>query len=141
MTYLQCMPDPTLVTKEDCERIHEIIGRLSFKENIKIDTVPSNFKQYSAPENHRKYLFYMRPERNDGFELSQPEREMILKVCENEYEKQLTENCIYTYGYNGTQEVKTFYRSGKSRMEKRYEAWLKRVEQARKRRLEKRLFR
>ncbi len=139
MTYLQCMPDPTLVTKEDCERIHEIIGRLSSNENIKIDTVPSNFKQYSAPENHRKYLFYMRPERNDGFELSQPEREMILKVCENEYEKQLMENCIYTYGYNGAQEVRTFYRSGKSRMEKRYEAWLKRVEQARKRRLEKRL--
>ncbi|MCI8660927.1 MAG: hypothetical protein HFG54_11910 [Lachnospiraceae bacterium] len=137
MTYLQCLPDPAIVTKEDCEKIHEIIGRLSLNRNIKIDAVPSNFKQYSAPENHRKYLFNMRPERNDGFELSQPEREMILNICENEYEKQLMENYIYTYGYNGTQEVRTFYRSGKSRMEKRYEAWLRRVEQARKRRLEK----
>lgn len=139
MTYLQCLPDPAIVSKEDCEKIHEIIGRLSLNGKIKIDAVPSNFKQYSAPENHRKYLFYMRPERNDGFELSQPEREMILNVCGNEHEKQLMENCIYTYGHNGIQEVRTFYRSGKSSMEKRYEAWFRRVEQARKRRLEKRL--
>ena len=139
MTYLQCLPDPAIVTKEDCEKIHEIIGRLSLNGKIKIDAVPSNFKQYSAPENHRKYFFYMRPERNDGFELSQPEREMILNVCGNEHEKQLMENCIYTYRHNGIQEVRTFYRSGKSSMEKRYEAWLRRVEQARKRRLEKRL--
>ena len=115
MTYLQCLPDPAIVSKEDCEKIHEIIGRLSLNGKIKIDAVPSNFKQYSAPENHRKYFFYMRPERNDGFELS------------------------YTYGHNGIQEVRTFYRSGKSSMEKRYEAWLRRVEKARKRRLEKRL--
>ena len=60
MTYLQCLPDPAIVSKEDCEKI---IGRLSLNGNIKIDAVPSNFKQYSAPENHRKYLFYMRPER------------------------------------------------------------------------------
>lgn len=110
MTYLQCLPDPAIVSKEDCEKIHEIIGRLSLNGNIKIDAVPSNFKQYSAPENHRKYFFYMRPERNDGFELSQPEREMILNVCGNEHEKQLMENCIYTYGHNGIQEVRTFYR-------------------------------
>lgn len=63
MTYLQCLPDPAIVVKEDCEKIHEIIERLSSKGNIKIDAVPSDFKQYSAPENHRKYLFYMRPER------------------------------------------------------------------------------
>ena len=63
MTYLQCLPDPAIVTKEDCEKIHEIIGRLSLNGKIKIDAVPSNFKQYSAPENHRKYFFYMRPER------------------------------------------------------------------------------
>ena len=67
MTYLQCLPDPAIVSKEDCEKIHEIIGRLSLNGKIKIDAVPSNFKQYSAPENHRKYFFYMRnPDVNRG---------------------------------------------------------------------------
>lgn len=81
MTYLQYLPDPAIVAKEDCEKIHEIIERLASKGNIKIDAVPSGFKQYSAPENHRKYLFYMRPEREDwktaetgGRESEQPGR-------------------------------------------------------------------
>ena len=35
MTYLQCLPDPAIVSKEDCEKIHEIIGRLSLNGKIK----------------------------------------------------------------------------------------------------------
>lgn len=140
MTYLQCLPDPTLVTEEDCEKIHKIMKRLISNGNVKIDIIHTEFKQYNAPENHRKYIFYMKPEGSeDCFDLSQPEREMILNVCEDEYEKQLMENCLYTYGCNGTQEIRTFYRSGKSRREKLYEAWLRRVEQARKKRLERQL--
>lgn len=57
MTYLQRLPDPTLVIEADCEKIHEIMKRLIFNRNVKIDIIHTDFKQYSTPKNHQKYPF------------------------------------------------------------------------------------
>lgn len=137
MHYLSCLPDPRLVSTEDCEKINTVMQRLSERYSVKVESVPACFKIYPTPENCRKHIIYTNQLGNEHG-ISERHRTMILNCCMNEYEKQLMENCLYSHGENGRQTLSNFYYVSISAEEK----WVKneaiRKAAREKKRLEKR---
>lgn len=108
MRHLLCLPDPRLVSEKDCDSINAIMKRLKNKGIVEIESEPVFFKLNPAPENCRKYRIYMDSKECGNSELTRCEQELLLGECENEYEKNLIENCFYAYCENGVQLLKEF---------------------------------
>lgn len=59
MGYILCIPDIETATYEDCERINQVMKRLQKRNIIQMESEPTYFKNYNAPDNCRKYRFYL----------------------------------------------------------------------------------
>ena len=62
MAYLSCLPDPQIMTGEDCRHINAVMERLSAAYHIKVEAEPAYFKIYKTPENCRKYIEFIEKE-------------------------------------------------------------------------------
>ena len=94
MNYMICIPSPRLVSREYCERIHNILARMS--DQYRVNIVPEPVK--------------MRQERDGNGEayLTSEEENMNLSVCRNPEEEALMKSCTYAYRYPTTLVLKSF---------------------------------
>ena len=111
MAYLVCIPPQDIVSRENCEKIHNILARVS--ETYKLNIVPEQVrkKQGTYPDYYKKYRIYKEiREREGGGEayLTAEEETMILSVCRDEEEQNLMKSCAYAYQYPSTIAVKSF---------------------------------
>lgn len=111
MNYMVCIPGAEQVTRENCERIHNILARMS--EQYKINIVPEQVKakQNPCPEFYRKYRIYKEIKERDGngeAYLTSEEEGMILSVCRNPEEEDLMKSCTYAYRYPANLVLKSF---------------------------------
>ena len=111
MDYMLCYPGTEKADRETCEKIHNILARMSEKYRLKIVPEPVKNSFYKCPDYYRKYRIY-KPvrERDAGGEayLLKDEEDMILSVCRNKEEQQLMKSCIYAYQYSANIVLKSF---------------------------------
>lgn len=111
MDYLLCIPSRENSTRENCEKIHNILARMSDRYKLKIVPEPVKNKQFHCPDYYKKYRIY-KPvkERDSNGEayLQKDEEEMILSVCKNAQEQELMKSCIYAYQYPASLILKSF---------------------------------
>lgn len=50
MNYMICIPSPRLVSREYCERIHNILARMSDQYRVNIVPEPVKMRQGSCPD-------------------------------------------------------------------------------------------
>lgn len=111
MNYMICIPTAQMVSRENCERIHNILARMSDTYKIEIRPEQVKIKQGTAPDFYRKYRIYKEIRDRDGNAeayLAPDEEEMILSVCRNEEEISLMKNCTYAYQYPASVVLKSF---------------------------------
>ena len=111
MNYMICIPSPRLVSREYCERIHNILARMSDQYRVNIVPEPVKMRQGSCPDFYKKYRIY-KPvkERDTNGEayLEKEEEEMLLSSCKTEEEQELMKSCIYAYQYSAAIVLKSF---------------------------------
>lgn len=111
MNYLLCIPSPQLATRENCERIHNILARIAETHKVKIVPEPVKTKMAPSPDFYKKYRIYKEIKDRDGngeAYLVPEEEEMILGVCRNAEEIELMKNCTYAYQYPANLVLKSF---------------------------------
>ena len=84
MNYMICIPSPRLVSREYCERIHNILARMSDQYRVNIVPEPVKMRQGSCPDYYKKYRIYKDIKERDGngeAYLTSEEENMILSVC------------------------------------------------------------
>ena len=122
MNYMVCIPPPELVSRENCEKIHNILARMSDAYRLNIVPEPVKIKQAQCPDYYRKYRIYKEIKDRDGngeAYLLQEEEEMLLSVCRTQEEKDLMKDCIYAYQYQANLILKSFREEKKDKREKR----------------------
>ena len=111
MNYMICIPSPRLVSREYCERIHNILARMSDQYRVNIVPEPVKMRQGSCPDFYKKYRIYKDIKERDGngeAYLTSEEENMILSVCRNPEEVELMKSCTYAYRYPTTLVLKSF---------------------------------
>ena len=111
MNYMICIPSPRLVSREYCERIHNILARMSDQYRVNIVPEPVKMRQGSCPDFYKKYRIYKDIKDRDGngeAYLTSEEENMILSVCRNPEEVELMKSCTYAYRYPTTLVLKSF---------------------------------
>ena len=97
MDYLLCIPARETNTRENCEKIHNVLARMSDTYKLRIVPEPVKNKQFPCPPYYKKYRIY-KPvkERDTNGEayLEKEEEEMLLSSCKTEEEQELNESCI-----------------------------------------------
>ncbi len=118
MDYLLCIPPRENSTRENCEKVHNILARMSDKYKLRIVPEPVKNKQFPCPDYFKKYRIY-KPVRerdaNGEAYLQQEEEEMILSVCKTPEEQELMKRCIYAYQYSASIVLKCFREKEKRR--------------------------
>ena len=111
MDYLLCIPARETNTRENCEKIHNVLARMSDTYKLRIVPEPVKNKQFPCPPYYKKYRIY-KPvkERDTNGEayLEKEEEGMILHSCKTEDEQELMKNCIYAYQYSAAIVLKSF---------------------------------
>lgn len=111
MDYLLCIPDQGTNTRENCEKIHNVLARMSDTYKLRIVPEPVKNKQFPCPPYYKKYRIY-KPvkERDTNGEayLEKEEEDMILSSCKTEEEQELMKSCIYAYQYSAAIVLKSF---------------------------------
>ena len=111
MDYLLCIPARETNTRENCEKIHNVLARMSDTYKLRIVPEPVKNKQFPCPPYYKKYRIY-KPvkERDTNGEayLEKEEEEMILSSCKTEEERELMKSCIYAYQYSAAIVLKSF---------------------------------
>ena len=118
MNYMICMPPAEPVSREGCEKIHNILARMSEQYKLKIVPEPVKTKLLSCPDYYKKYRIYKEIRERDGngdAYLLQEEEEMIVGVCRNPEEIQLMKSCVYAYQYPANLVLKNFREDKKER--------------------------
>ncbi len=118
MDYLVCMPGRENNTRENCEKVHNILARMSDQYKLRIVPEPVKNKMFPCPPYYRKYRIYKPVKEKDGngeAYLQREEEEMILSVCKTPEEKELMKNCIYAYQYSASIVLKCFREKEKRR--------------------------
>lgn len=111
MNYLICIPAPAMVNKDNCEKIHNILARMSEKYKLKIVPEPVKIKSSPCPDYYKKYRIYKEVKDRDGngeAYLLQEEEDMICSVCRNQNEIELMKSCTYAYQYPANLVLKSF---------------------------------
>ena len=84
MDYLYCMPDLNN-TRENCEKIHNILARMSDKYKLNIVPEPVKAKYFGGLDYYKKYRIYKEIREIGGNSaeayLQADEKEMILSGC------------------------------------------------------------
>lgn len=92
MDYLLCIPARETNTRENCEKIHNVLARMSDTYKLRIVPEPVKNKQFPCPPYYKKYRIY-KPvkERDTNGEayLEKEEEEMLLSSCKTEEEQEL----------------------------------------------------
>lgn len=110
MDYLLCIPLRDN-TRESCEKIHNILARMSEQYKLKIVPEPVKNKQFNSPDYYKKYKIYKQVKERDGngeAYLQKDEEDIILSVCRTPQEKELMKSCIYAYQYSSALILKSF---------------------------------
>ncbi len=111
MDYLLCIPARETNTRENCEKIHNVLARMSDAYKLRIVPEAVKNKQFPCPAYYKKYRIY-KPvkERDTNGEayLEKEEEEMILNSCKTEEEQELMKSCIYAYQYSAAIVLKSF---------------------------------
>lgn len=116
MNYMICIPSPSVVNRENCEKIHNIMARISETYKLKIVPEPVKMKSGQCPDFYKKFLIYKEIKERDGngeAYLLQEEEEMILSVCRDPQEIELMKSCTYAYQYPSNLVLKSFRESKK----------------------------
>lgn len=111
MSYLLCIPSPSQVSRENCEKIHNILARMSDEYHLNIVPEPVKTKQSPCPDYYRKYRIYKEiPDRDGNGEafLLPDEERMLLSVCRSAEEEALMKGCTYAYQYPAALVLKVF---------------------------------
>ena len=111
MNYMICIPSPNMVSRENCEKIHNIMARISEKYKLNIVPEPVKMKNGNYPDFYKKFRIYKDIKDRDGngeAYLLQEEEEMILSVCRNVQEEELMRSCTYAYQYPANLILKSF---------------------------------
>ena len=66
MNYMVCIPSPDMVSRENCEKVHNILARMSDAYKLNIVPEPVKVKQAPRPEYYRKYRIYKEIRERDG---------------------------------------------------------------------------
>lgn len=122
MNYMVCIPSPDMVSRENCEKVHNILARMSDAYKLNIVPEPVKVRQAPCPEYYRKYRIYKEIRERDGngeAYLLQEEEEMILSVCRSPEEEALMKGCTYAYRYPSSLVLKSFREEKKEKKEKR----------------------
>lgn len=122
MNYMVCIPSPDMVSRENCEKVHNILARMSDAYKLNIVPEPVKVKQAPCPEYYRKYRIYKEIRERDGngeAYLLQEEEDMILSVCRTPEEEALMKGCTYAYRYPSSLVLKSFREDKKEKKEKR----------------------
>ena len=121
MDYLLCIPARETNTRENCEKIHNVLARMSDTYKLRIVPEPVKNKQFPCPPYYKKYRIY-KPvkERDTNGEayLEKEEEEMLLSSCKTEEEQELMKSCIYAYQYSAAIVLKSFREKEKKTPEK-----------------------
>lgn len=118
MNYMVCIPAPDIVSRETCEKVHNILARMSDAYKLNIVPEPVKAKQSPCPDYYKKYRIYKEIKERDGngeAYLLQEEEEMILSVCKTPEEQELMKRCIYAYQYSASIVLKCFREKEKRR--------------------------
>lgn len=111
MDYLLCMPALNN-TRESCEKIHNILARMSDRYKLKIVPEPVKAKFFPGIDYYKKYRIYKEIKEAGGSSaeayLQADEKEMILSVCKNPQEQELMKSCVYAYCYSFQTVLKSF---------------------------------
>ena len=111
MNYMVCMPSQDQLSRENCEKIHNILARMSKKYRLNIVPEPVKTKRLSSPVYYRKYRIYKEIRERDGNSeayLTPEEEAMILSVCRSPEEEELMKHCTYAYRYPASLVLKSF---------------------------------
>ena len=111
MSYLVCIPAPELVSRENCEKIHNILARMSDQYRLNIVPEPVKMRQGKYPDYYRKYRIYKELKEQGGNAepyLAPDEESMLLSVCRNTDEEALMKGCTYAYQYPANKVLKVF---------------------------------
>ncbi len=122
MSYLVCIPEPDVVSRGNCEKIHNILARMSDKYKLNIVPVPVKTKQGVKQDFYRKYYIYKDIKDRDGSGeayLTAEEEQMILSVCRTPEEEALMKSCTFGYQYPDTLVLKSFREEIKDRKDKK----------------------
>lgn len=120
MEYMLCYPGLDNMTPEKCEKVHNILARMSEKYKVRVEPEPVKSTFYRCPPYFRKYRI-MKPlkEREAGGGeafLDRTEEEMLLGSCRDDEEKLVMKNCIYAYQYQNGLVLKAFRDKDKKRI-------------------------
>ncbi len=111
MEYLLCIPSGETNTRENCEKIHNVLARMSDTYKLRIVPEPVKNKQFPCPPYYKKYRIYKQvKERDTNGEayLEKEEEDMILSSCKTEEEQELMKSCIFAYQYPASLVLKSF---------------------------------
>lgn len=111
MNYMICIPSPEIVSRDNCERIHNILARISETYKLNIVPEPVKVKASPCPDYYKKYRIYKEIKERDGngeAYLLQEEEDMIVSVCRNQEEINLMKSCTYAYQYPANLVLKSF---------------------------------
>ena len=111
MKYIVCIPSEDQISRENCEKIHNILARMSDKYRLNIVPEPVKTKRIPSPPYYRKYRIYKEIRERDGngeAYLTQEEESMILSVCRSPEEEELMRHCTYAYRYPANLVLKSF---------------------------------
>lgn len=123
MEYLLCIPSRETNTRENCEKIHNVLARMSDTYKLRIVPEPVKNKQFPCPPYYKKYKIYKQVKERDvngEAYLEKEEEDMILGSCKTEEEQELMKNCIFAYQYSSSLVLKSFReKEKKSKMQSR----------------------
>lgn len=88
MEHLYCLPHPSIMAQENCEKIHNIMARVSERYKVNVKQEPVKINQTPCPPYYEKYRIYPKTESDYLYG-------MICEVCENQQEESLIRQCIY----------------------------------------------
>jgi len=66
MNYMVCIPSPSQVDRDNCEKIHNILARVAEKYKLKIVPEPEKTKMSSCPDFYKKYRIYKEIKEREG---------------------------------------------------------------------------
>ena len=118
MDYMLLYPPADNITREVCDKVHNILARMSEKYHLRIE--PENVKSrfYNCPPFYHKYRIYKElreKEVNGEAFLDKSEEDMILGVCRDKAERELMKSCIYAYPGPSGMALKSFRDTDKKR--------------------------
>lgn len=111
MDYLLCIPARETNTRENCEKIHNVLARMSDIYKLRIVPEPVKNKQFPCPPYYKKYRIYKQVKERDAngeAYLEKEEEDMIISSCKTEEEQELMKSCIYAYQYSASLVLKSF---------------------------------